>query len=232
MRRSGVSPSFARLPGLVDGFTLVELLVVMALLSLIALGMGSALRTTAQTGERVDRRLLEADELRVSTAFLRSVVGRVYPFKLNTPTSSGQLPYFFEGKPDALTWVGIMPARHGVGGRFFFRLSLGEFDGARGLVLQFLPWDSAAGQPDWTHAEARLLVHEAVGLRMLYANTMVDQPQWGLAWESTDSFPDRIMISLQTTAGNLPDLVIPVRPTPSGVLGGASGEAVFGGGAR
>ena len=47
------------------GFTLLEVLVVMSLLSLVMLGMGSALRTTAQTGERVDHRLLrDTDSLR------------------------------------------------------------------------------------------------------------------------------------------------------------------------
>jgi len=226
MRRAGVTAVIDR------GFTLVEMLVVMALLSLIALGMGAALRTTAQTGERVDRRLLEADELRVSASFLRAVVGRVYPFRLNTPTAVGVLPYFFEGRSDTLTWVGVMPARHGAGGRYFFRLSLGESEGKTGLVLQFLPWESSMVQPDWARAETRVLVRHAIGLRILYASTVVDQPQWSAIWESADTFPDRVMISLQTTSGNLPDLVIPVRPTPSGMSGAGSGEAVFGGGAR
>ncbi len=36
------------------GFTLVEMLVAMTLLSLLVLAMGSALRATAQTEERVD----------------------------------------------------------------------------------------------------------------------------------------------------------------------------------
>ena len=52
------------------GFTLLEVLVVMSLLSLVMLGMGSALRTNAQTGERVDHRLLQANELRTATTFL------------------------------------------------------------------------------------------------------------------------------------------------------------------
>ena len=38
------------------GFTLLELLVVMSLLSLVMLGMGSALRSTAQVEQRVDAR--------------------------------------------------------------------------------------------------------------------------------------------------------------------------------
>lgn len=213
------------------GFTLVEMLVVISLLSLIALGMGSALRATAQTGERVDRKLLDADELRVSSAFLRSVVGRIYAYRVNAPTAVGQPPYFFEGRSDALVWVGIMPARHGVGGRYFFRLSLGELNGVSGLLLQFLPWDSALGQPDWTQAEGRVLVPNATGLQLHYTNTVIDQPRWSGNWDAPDALPDRVMISLRTATGSLPDLVIPMRATPSGMAGAASGEAVFGGGA-
>ena len=65
-----------RVRSALQGFTLVELLVTMALLSLLMLGMASALRTMAQTEERVDARLAKADEFRVATGFLRSIVGR------------------------------------------------------------------------------------------------------------------------------------------------------------
>ena len=60
-----------------QGFTLVELLVVMTLLSLVMLAMGSALRTTAQTEERIDQRLQRADEMRVANGFLREILGRL-----------------------------------------------------------------------------------------------------------------------------------------------------------
>lgn len=214
------------------GFTLVEVLVVMSLLSLLALGMGSALRTTAQTGERVDSKLLESDELRVTSAFLRSVLGRVHVQRLNAPAAVGQPPYFFEGTADSVTWIGIMPARHGVGGRSFFRLSLGRADGQQGLLLQFLPWDSAAVQPDWTHAQARVLLRDVEGLQLKYISTTVNEPRWADAWESPDSLPDRIMISLRSGSGRWPDLVVPMRATPGGLSGAGSGEAVFGGNAR
>ena len=36
------------------GFTLVEILVVMTLMSVIMLALGASMRTIAQTGERVD----------------------------------------------------------------------------------------------------------------------------------------------------------------------------------
>jgi general secretion pathway protein J len=211
------------------GFTLIEILVVMSLLSLLALGMGSALRTTAQTGERVDSRLLEADELRVTTAFLRAVLGRMHVQRLNAPTAVGQQPYFFEGTPTSVTWVGIMPARHGVGGRNFFRLSLGQAEGRGGLLIQFLPWDSAIVQPDWSRAQARILVDDVSQLQLKYVNTVANEPRWAEGWASPDTLPDRVMLSLRTASGGWPDLVIPLRTTPAGLSGVASGEAVFGG---
>jgi len=214
------------------GFTLIEILVVMSLLSLLALGMGSALRTTAQTGERVDSKLLEADELRVASAFLRSVLGRMHVQRLNAPTAVGQQPYFFEGTPTSVVWIGIMPARHGVGGRSFFRLSLGQADGREGLLLQFLPWDSAIVQPDWSQAQARILVDDVIELRLKYVNTTANEPQWTDGWASPDTLPDRVMLSLRTASGGWPDLVIPLRATPAGLTGIGSGEAVFGGGSR
>ena len=108
----------------VTGFTLVELLVAMALLSLLMLGMASALRSMAQTEERVDSRLAQTDEFRVATGFLDTVLGQVSVRKTTALLKEGESPYLFVGKPDEMAWVGIMPARHGVGGRTFFRLRL------------------------------------------------------------------------------------------------------------
>lgn len=86
------------------GFTLVELLVVITLLSLVMLALGSALRTTAQTEERVDRRMLRTDELRVANGFLRSVLGRVSLQKRAAVVSIDESPYFLSGCPRR--WLG------------------------------------------------------------------------------------------------------------------------------
>ena len=81
------------------GFTLVEVLVVMTLLSLVVLALGSALRTTAQTEERVDQRLARNDEIRVVTGFLQSVLGRISGQKRQGITSADEnlfllIPYY------------------------------------------------------------------------------------------------------------------------------------------
>ena len=59
------------------GFTLVELLVSMALLSMVMVGMLSVMRSMAQAQDRVEHRLDDSDDLRVATAFIDNVMGHV-----------------------------------------------------------------------------------------------------------------------------------------------------------
>ena len=106
------------------GFTLLELLVVMALLSVVMLALGSALRTIAQSEERIDRRLVRADEFRVASAFIRTTLERVSARKVVAPATPGGSPLLFAAASDAVAWVGIMPARYGAGGRHFCRLGV------------------------------------------------------------------------------------------------------------
>ena len=210
------------------GFTLLEVLVVMSLTSLVMLGMGSALRTTAQTGERVDLRLLQADEMRTAASFIYATLGRVSSQKTNT-AAVGENPYLFVGQADMIAWIGIMPARYGAGGRYYFRLSLGELAGEQGLVLRFIPWTNAASFPDWTQAEGRVLVSGATALTLQYLDSSGDSPQWWPNWSSPDGLPDRVMLQLQGVDGAWPALVVPFRATPASAPGTGSGIAVFGG---
>lgn len=201
------------------GFTLVELLVTMALLSLLMLGMASALRTMAQTEERVDARLANADEFRVATGFLRSIVGRISARKNPAPITQGASPYLFMGTPTALSWIGIMPARYGAGGRNFFHLAVEPVQGAPALVIRFLPWTDSAEFPDWGQAESRVLVHGVTSFALAYEDARQTPPLWVNAWERTDSLPERVRIELQTDTGPWPLWVAAMRSLPASERG-------------
>ena len=202
------------------GFTLVELLVTMALLSILMLGMASALRTMAQTVERVDTRLTEADEFRVATGFLRTILGRVSARKRVVPLAEGGSPYMFSGAPDAVAWVGIMPARHGAGGRNFFRLAVEPLQGESALVIRFLPWSDRTEFPDWSQSESRVLVKGITSFALFYEDGRQAAPFWMDAWQRTDSMPDRMRIELQTNAGPWPLWVVSMRSLPASERGG------------
>ena len=198
------------------GFTLVEILVVMTLMSVIMLALGGAMRTIAQTEERVDQRLRRADEMRVATSFLSSTLGRISPRKVQAPTQVGSSLVLFSAAPDAVMWVGVMPARYGAGGRYYFRLALERQRDAAALVIRFMPWSGAAVFPDWAAADSRVLVRDATGLLLEYAQDDGAMQSWRPAWPDPQTLPGRIRISLRTVAGAWPQIVIALRQLPAG----------------
>jgi len=208
-----------------QGFTLVELLVVMVLLSLVVLAMGSALQTAAQTEERVDARLLRSDEMRSADGFLRSVLGRISARK-SAALQAGSSQFIFKGGAHEVEWVGIMPARYGAGGRYHFHLGLEEQRGGA-LVLRFTPWIDDATPPDWSEADTYVLAEQARDLTIQYQDNQVEPPAWGAPWAAPTRLPSRIMLSLQTDNGPWPDIVIAMRIAPQSDP--VSSGAVFGG---
>jgi len=200
----------------ISGFTLVEMLVVMALLSLLMLGMVSALRTMAQTEERMDLRSERADEIRIANGFLRATLGRVSIRRIKEVQREGDSPFYFTGQPNAVSWVGIMPARHGVGGRYFFRLALETVqDDSSALVIRFVPWNSGGLPLDWSQAESRVLANSVKSLVLGYEDSRQPAPTWISNWSRVDSLPSRIRIDVETWDGAWPLWVIAMRALPS-----------------
>ncbi len=209
------------------GFTLVELLVVISLLSLVMLAMASALRTTAQTEERVDARLRKVDDLRTTDGFLRSVLGRVSMRKRLGVIPVNESPYYFLGGPQEMAWVGVMPARYGVGGRFFLRLGLEEGPAGRSLVLRYLPFSDAVAAPNWSQAESYVLVQAVTGFELRYEDASQEPPQWGAPWTIADRLPQRVSIQIRSATDAWPEIVVAMRSLPSSDP--SIGGAVFGG---
>jgi general secretion pathway protein J len=211
------------------GFTLVEMLVAMTLLSLLVLAMGSALRATAQTEERVDQRLARNDELRVTSGFLQSVLGRVSGQRRAGITSVDESPFLFRADSKELVWVGVMPARYGAAGRQFFRLSQANTGNSGALLLQFMPMDEPVLPANWDSATTEVLVRDLTDFSLQYQDAGLDKPEWQAVWESKERVPTHVLVSLATRNGGMwPPLVVAMRP----LIGSdpfAAGMATFGG---
>lgn len=211
------------------GFTLMEVLVVMSLLSLVMLAMGSALRTTAQTEERVDQRLQRTDEMRVADGFLRGILGRVAARKVAMPVEPGASQFIFSGQAHQITWVGVMPARYGAGGRHHLRLQVQDTAAAQqALVLQYTPWLDDALPPDWSQADSHVLVRGVTAFAMQFEDALPEPPVWTPQWALADRLPQRVLLSVQTDAGDWPAIVVALRLLP-GSSPDMSKGAVFGG---
>lgn len=218
------------------GFTLVEMLVALSLLSLIVLGLAGAMGTMGRTETSIDNRLERMDESRTSADFLRAILGRISAKRIEGLQVQGMLErntpqYFFSGAAQAMTWVGVMPARYGAGGRYHFRLAMGEYLGAPAVVLSYTPWVDQETQPNWGAAENYPILPHATGLSLQYLNAAVDPPVWGASWGAPDQLPQAVQIVMATETSVLPPVVVQMRVMPAGDPRGGGGGASLGGGA-
>jgi general secretion pathway protein J len=195
------------------GFTLVEMVVAMALLSLVMLVLGASIRSMGATAGRIDARTASIDEMRVATTFLREIVGRAAA-QLVEPPATGLL---FSGAADGMSWVGVMPARFGAAGRYFFRVAVERTaDGNAGLVLRFVPWRwEQKTWPDWSQADFRVLVRDVSVVSVSYGGDGVTSG-WLPAWPTQEKrLPARVRLQLSAAGSQWPPIILAMHPLPS-----------------
>lgn len=203
------------------GFTLVELILSLTIISIIMVGLLTAMRSFGITDEKLEKRLSQADERRVVSGFLEDVLGQAL-FRPRSSMSGKPDESSFSGGPDSLEWIGVMPARHGVGGLHHFRLYVAGDGRSAALMLAYLPFAGLEMLPDWSLAERRVLVDAVSGFALRYQ--LEDGGAWLHQWRMA---PDsgqlgRVGVALAAGGAEWPLLVVPVRtlvkPLPKGQI--------------
>lgn len=190
-----------------NGFTLIEVVVALVLLAVILTGLVSALVIFARTGERVDQRTLAGDDVRLVYAFLKQSLEPASPRVRTRPRDSAAVSWL-QGTDSELEWLGLMPARHGVGGLYHLRLATERSgDGVR-LMLYYLPYAGDDPPPDWSLAGTHLLLEDVTGLEISYR--ALDEADWRGEWLEAQVLPARVRISLAQGGSAWPALIVPV----------------------
>jgi general secretion pathway protein J len=200
------------------GFTLVELMVALGLMSLISLTLVGAYRGVAQVSDRFDswQRSVEDQRLFVSA------VTELFAMGYAPPGTAGQ-ERVFHADADQLVWVGVMPPRHALGGKHIFRLAMepSAHGQPSNLVLRYVPWAGRA--PSWAGSEGQTVLANIQSLRFTYFS---GPSPWQGNQSDVIGGPDRVQLSVQMTSGAVvPQLVLPFKAMKR------ASAASFGGGA-
>lgn len=222
------------------GFTLLELLVVLALAGLMAVGMGSAILAAVQTGERIDARLARQEQVRSTSLFLRTVLeGTTARVISAADLPPGQTYRGLRAGADWIEWTAAMPPRPGVGGLQVFRLGIEPQAGeSPALVLRYQPLrteaERGAGSPvvgDWSAATTRVLVPNILRFEVRSraewpAEAAVDPAalDWRQGWGPAPRLPTEVWIEIVDAQGEWPALIV----LPRGVGRGGSGFVIAG----
>lgn len=212
------------------GFTLVEVLVVLSLLSLLMLGMVSALLSLGQAENRIDQRTLVNQEDRSVRQLLRNLLATVSSQNWrHASLSDGTTAVGLILGDQSIEWVGNLPARHGPSGRHFLRLHLqpDETTPTGQLALRHSPWSPGADQPDrfpdWANASTHTLLTHVERFNVS-ARSQVPPPgwpdsrpwstDWQNPWPAATALPEEIRILLRTDGRDWLPIIIAVQSAP------------------
>jgi general secretion pathway protein J len=191
------------------GFTLVEVVVALAILSLVMLATITGLRTLANTQVSLGRMTERVDGIRAVSSFLRDTMESAAvgssgggSLALGGGGSSRESAYL-ELAPDGLAWKSTILIGERFGGSYLLRVAREEEQ----LVLRWQEGDASGRPGDWSQAPARTLVEGLQDFEVSWRETI--RGDWRQQWERGDKVG---WVRLQVKAGNRywPELIMQV----------------------
>ena len=189
------------------GFTLVEVVVAMAILSLVMLATVSGLRTLAATQSSLEQVAQRNDDLRSVSSFLRgalesAVVGAGIPEGLTLGGGMDEKA-LFEIRGDTLLWRTVMLMGESTGGSYVVRVGR-EDDELR------LRWTSVSELPadfDWNTAPGRTLVSGLQSFEVAYRRA--PDGAWLDEWDQRGP-PGWVRLRIRSAQRYWPDIIAEV----------------------
>jgi len=218
------------------GFTLVELLIAIALTGLILTILFAGLRVGSKSWDAVERRPVENSELRLVRGFIQRSLHQLRGISQRV---EGGDQLVFGGMVDGIEFATPMGGYLGQGGLYVVRLELRESRDGGQLVLTrwlFHPevLEGAAGIPEWKPLSEgpsdfrsldadpdqgqdlrdafsqQVLLESVEELRLAYYGVLEGEaePDWHDEWEDPSALPGLVRMSMRLTSGTWPDLIV------------------------
>ena len=177
-----------------QGFTLLEVLVVLSLLSVLLLLVSAALLGANRAVAKAQAYTVSLDEMRAAQQFLRTSISEALPLKL---TDDSQAEGFLIGMPERLQFVATLPGVLGGGIQGFTLQRVGQ-----DLQVAF---SQRASQANAQRDEPQVLLHNVEALQFSYRGVSpLGQPtDWLSPWPWPRRLPTAVRIDA-TVDGPVP----------------------------
>lgn len=196
------------------GFTLVEIIIALVVLSLISLGTLTAMRTLADTQEKLNITVERVDEMRQVSQFLRNSLRQaMLPPSSNVVGTGIWAEMGRSGRemlrhePDEMVWLAPLDSIGGLSGLNFMRLYHDR--GEQALRLQILPYRNGLEALDWTTREEGYLLAEQVDeFDLAYRMTATDPWMESLVETDFEEVPQAIRINIRARERYWPEIIV------------------------
>jgi general secretion pathway protein J len=189
------------------GFTLVEVMVALTILSLVMLATVTGLRTLANTQKAITRLTERVDEVRTVSSFLRDTLETSVAGSGGgglTLGGGGQDSTFFEVTPDAVQWKSVVLFGESYGGSYLLRVGR---EGEQ-LMLRWLEPSAQGRALDWAAAQSRVLVEGLEELEISYRREL--GTPWKNQWDR-EGVPSLLRLQIKASGRYWPELILAMR---------------------
>jgi len=194
-----------------SGFTLLEMLVAVAVLALLAAAASGAVRVADRSYAAAVERARASDALRTTSDTLRRLFEQLVPAAF----ADGDPVYVLRGTADEVTFVAPAPRNPAGTGLLEYRLALVRDDGVNRLVLGYRLFDPGSAAAVAEPAEQVVLGEGFDDVTFRYFGGEASAPSaWHDRWQPEDPIPPEL-VSVRTREpsgrDNWPELVFGIR---------------------
>ncbi|WP_455884437.1 prepilin-type N-terminal cleavage/methylation domain-containing protein [Pseudomonas spelaei] len=180
-----------------QGFTLLEVLIVLSLLGVLLTLVGGALLGANRAVLKAQRYTVSLDEMRAAQQFLRTAISEALP--LDVTEDDSQVDGFFVGEPQRMQFVATLPGVLG-GGIQRFTLQLTGAEAPRDLQVAFAQFESRAQvSVPASRSEPQVLLKGVEDLQFSYRGVSPkgQATGWINAWPWTRRLPSAVRIAVR-----------------------------------
>lgn len=189
------------------GFTLLELLIALAVTAAVVALMFAGFGTIGRSEERNQRVMERSERMLVVSQWL----GRKFDGLRQLSRRDGTVfVSFFSGNAAGAIWVAPLPERGEAGGLHVFRATpLRHDDGSVDLSIEAVPYDGALMAMDWGRALRETLLRDVRTLQWFYQDGRTGE--WTQQWDASKAgYPARVRLEIADERGLWPPLVFPL----------------------
>jgi len=185
------------------GFTLVELLLAITLMSILLGLTYSGLRAATRSSQRGEQLLAAGGELRAAHQFIRRQLNQMLPLSFAETADANAQRIVFEGDASHIKYVAPMPGYLGTGGPQVQVVEVAN-DGEGGFVVQFSHALLQGFTDDRLLDRDPVLLLEGVksaGFEFLGKDEEGELTDWSSSWDKPEQLPVAVRLDVEFKEG-------------------------------
>ena len=213
-----------RLQGYTRGFTLIEVLVAMTLLSVMLVLLFGSLKISSESWARGENKIAQVNQAAAVYNFFQRYLQNAKP--LWDFTNKEERKFSFQGKKDALQFVSVRPASF-IGPREqLYTVSLERFAREQVIKVTMTPFYPSAEGEAWSTDEEILLRHvNHLSFEYFGSEEGENNPRWQDDWSERTQLPKLIKVRIDAGTQNFwPELIVDVKASASDQNAVAGGQ--------